>query len=165
MQVNKVWKDEGKSDQEIADIWKGIASNSVVASGHTFQGELLGAGEFDIALGLYTRTVDRDSKDGVPVAYRRPDNSTVGPNVYIYDGAALLKRAPHPAASLLLIDYLLTEGQKVLADSGWPTAIPQDDRIAGIDLVQIDPEEYFGNAAKWQKEYEAVIAGHEVIGG
>jgi iron(III) transport system substrate-binding protein len=164
MAVTKLWEEEGKSAEEIEEIWAGIVANSSVANGHTFQGELLGAGQFDVALSLYTRTVDRDADDGVPIAYRRADNSVVGPTVYLYDGALPLKRAPHPAAALLLIDYMLNEGQQLLAEAGWPTAIPQDGRLDGIELNQVSIEDYFDEGPQWQDEYEEVIAGREVVG-
>lgn len=164
MAVTKLWQEEGKSDAEIAQIWAGLAANSSVASGHTFQAELLAAGEFDVALSLYSRSVDRALNSGVPLAYRLPDDSVVGPSVYLYDGAVPLKRASHPAAALLLIDYMLNEGQQLLADQGWPTAIPQDDRLDGIDLVQVSVDDYFGEGERWQDEYEEVIAGRDIVG-
>lgn len=163
MAVTKLWQEEGKSDEEIADIWAGIAANSSVTSGHTFQGELLGAGEFPIALSLYTRTVDRDADEGVPIAYRKSDDTVVEPTVYLYDGAMPMLRAPHPAAALLLIDYMLTDGQAILADAGWPTAIPQDGRLDGMTLHQVSIDDYFDEGPQWQDEYEEVIAGRTVI--
>jgi iron(III) transport system substrate-binding protein len=72
---------EGKSEQDVQQMFQAIAANSLTAKGHTVQGQLLAAGQFDVALSLYTQTVERLEDKGAPVTYGADDGEIVEPVV------------------------------------------------------------------------------------
>ena len=53
---------QGKSEQEVTDLFKRIAANSKIAKGHTVQGELLSAGQFPVAISSYSHTIDKAAR-------------------------------------------------------------------------------------------------------
>ena len=89
-----------------------MANGAKVVKGHTVMGELLSAGQFSVAASNYCYLVQRAADKGAPVAYQ----PFVQPVIARPQGAALMKSAPHPAAALLFVDWLLTEGQQVIVD-------------------------------------------------
>ena len=61
------YKSQGMSDQEVNDFFHQLAANSKIAKGHTVMGELLSAGQFDVAASIYSHTVDNAAEKGAPV--------------------------------------------------------------------------------------------------
>ena len=86
------------------------ATRPVVRSGHTLMTELMAAGDIPVVVTLYNQGVDRAKAKGAPVAWR-----PLQPAFGRVDGIALAKRAPHPHAALLFIDFVLSpEGQRII---------------------------------------------------
>jgi iron(III) transport system substrate-binding protein len=65
-------------------------------------------------------------------------------------GAGVFRKAPHPNAALLLLDFYLTDAQKILADR---QAIPTDPRVKAPpkDLVFVDLPKYLDEDQKWTR--------------
>ena len=82
--------------------------------GHALQTELLAAGEFSLAVNLFGYQALELQSRGAPIEIIQADA------VIARAGHLLLpKRAPHPNAAKLFIDYLLSaEGQQLLAKMG-----------------------------------------------
>ena len=133
------YQDEGMSEAEVDDLFEGLVSNSEVTKGHTAQGQFLIAGKFDIALSVYSQTVDRAKEDGAPVSYG-DGTPRVGPVVVRYDAGALMEGAESPASATLYLDFQLSEaGFDVDRELGSLPPVPgADDPIAGADILEQD---------------------------
>ena len=92
-----------------------IKNDVVVRKGHTLLAQLLCAGEFKLALELYAyRVVSLKHEKGCPVEIVYPD-----PTPGAVTPLSIAKRAPHPYAAALLVDYIISEpAQRILAERG-----------------------------------------------
>jgi iron(III) transport system substrate-binding protein len=149
---------KGMSDQAVDDLFTKIVGNAKVVKGHTVQGELLTAGQFDVALSIYSHTVDKAVRDGAPLAWRPP----VEPVIIRPNGVGLMAHARHPAAALLWMDWVLTAGQKVIAEA---TRVPAAKSVPGFKdpipegAVTYDvPQELITKSgSEWSKKYDDLI--------
>jgi len=152
---------QGKSEAEIDKIFADMAKGAKIVKGHTVQGELLSAGQFAVVASNYTYLVEKVKKKGAPVAY----TPLVEPVIARPNGIALMKTAAHPAAAMLFYDWLLEEGQQVLADQGLTPSVPTTgkDPLEGVDVIPVDVEKVLSESDRWSKKYEAVIQGGEQV--
>jgi iron(III) transport system substrate-binding protein len=153
------YEDQGMNEEEILDIFRRLASNSKVAKGHTVQGELLSAGQFSVAVSLYSHTVDKAEAAGAPVAWRPASGEPVQPLAIRPNGAGLVKNATSPAAAMLFMDYSLTDGQDIIRDATRIGSIPTGgaDPLEGLEVLPVPEEDLLENAQKWDKLYADVI--------
>lgn len=150
------YKSEGMSDADIDNFFHQLAANSKIAKGHTVMGELLAAGQFDVAPSIYSHTVANAAEKGAPVAWK-VDGKPIEPVVLRPNGAGLMKTAKHPAMALLFLDYLLTDGQKAIAGANRIGAIPTaQDPLAGVKTVSVPEDELLNNPEKWNDAYKNV---------
>jgi iron(III) transport system substrate-binding protein len=120
-------------------------------------GELLAAGQFDVAPSIYSHTVDNAAEKGAPVTWKINGKPAVEPVVLRPNGAGLMKSAKHPAVAMLFLDYLLTDGQQAIAGANRIGAIPTaEDPLAGVKTVSVPEEELLNNAQKWSDAYKNV---------
>jgi iron(III) transport system substrate-binding protein len=151
--------EKGMSAADADEVFKKIAANSKVVKGHTVQGELLGAGQFALAVSVYSHTVDQTTKKGAPVAWRPP----VEPVILRPNGLALMAKPRHPAAALLWTDWVLTGGQKIIADSlripaakdvpGFENPIPERTKVYNV------PDTVAQDTKKWNTAYDDLLRG------
>ena len=146
----KTWGEE-KTERFLRSL---IKNDAVVRKGHTLLTQLLCAGEFKTAIELYAyRVAELKNDKGCPVGivYPEPTPGAVTPLV-------VAKRAPHPHAAALLVDYLLSEpSQKILAERGWfsgrrgvkPKYPELDVEGKGIRVLLLRPED----AERLEKKY------------
>jgi iron(III) transport system substrate-binding protein len=150
------YKSQGQSDDEVMSFFRQLGANAKIAKGHTVMGELLSAGQFDVAVSIYSHTVDNAAEKGAPVAWRK-DGNPVQPVVLRPNGAGLMKSAKHPAAAMLFFDFLLTDGQQAIAGANRIGAIPTaQDPLAGVQTVSVPEEELLNNPQKWSDTYKSV---------
>lgn len=136
-----------------------VVANAKVTKGHTVQGELLSAGQFAVATSVYSHTVDKAAKKGAPVAWKpATDPIIIRPN-----GLGLMARPRHPAAALLWTDWVLTDGQKVIAKS---LRIPAATNVPGFDnpippgaTVYNMPGSVVDGSKKWNTAYDNLLRG------
>jgi iron(III) transport system substrate-binding protein len=160
------YRSQGMSDDEVSTLFRKLASNAKVTKGHTVQGELLSAGQFSVAVSVYSHTIDKAAADGAPVSWRPTDRAPVQPVVIRPNGFALMKGAKHPAAALLFADWELTEGQQILAKATRVGSIPvAQDPVAGIQTVPVPEKELLDNAKKWNDLYAGILKGVKQVGG
>lgn len=154
------WREQGKSEKEIDKLFADMADGAKIVKGHTVQGELLSAGQFSVVASNYSYIVGRAKDKGAPVDYL----PFVEPVIARPNGVALMRSAEHPAAAMLFADWLLTEGQKVLADDGLTPAIVEgDDPLKDVEIVPIDVKTLVDDGEKWQDKYDKVVAGGEQV--
>jgi iron(III) transport system substrate-binding protein len=157
------WQNHGKSTAEIDRLFGEMANGAKVVKGHTVMGELLSAGQFSVAASNYSYLVQRAADKGAPVAYE----PFVQPVFARPQGAALLKSAPHPAAALLFVDWLLTEGQQVIVDLGLTPSIEPEglkDPLEGVEVVPVDLDKVMNEQKQWSDRYAALLAKGEQVG-
>jgi iron(III) transport system substrate-binding protein len=154
------WKQQGKSDADIDKLFADMANGAKIVKGHTVQGELLSAGQFSVVVSNYTYIVERAKAKGAPVAYL----PYVQPVIARPNGIGLMRGAKHPAAAMLFTDWLLEEGQKVLADEGLTPAIVEgSDPLKGVQIVPVDVKALLEQGDEWSKRYEKVVSGGEKV--
>lgn len=155
------WRQQGKSEADIDKIFTGMANGGKIVRGHTVQEELLSAGQFSVVASNYTYIVARAKANGAPVDYL----PIVQPVIARPNGFGLMKSAKHPAAAMLFADWILEEGQELLAKAELTPAIVEgDDPLKGVEIIPVDLKTLVELGGEWSKRYEKVIAGGEKVG-
>jgi iron(III) transport system substrate-binding protein len=160
----KHYLSQGKSEQQVRDLFTQIAANSKIAKGHTTQGELLSAGQFGITVSAYSHTIDKAADKGAPVTWHPASGPAIQPLVVRPNGVGLMKTAANPAAGMLFVDWELTEGQAILDKAFRIGAIPgAKDPLAGLQVIPVPEQELLTDPKKWDTLYaEIVRSGQEV---
>jgi iron(III) transport system substrate-binding protein len=162
----RYYKDAGRSDEQILALFGRIAANAKVTKGHTVQGELLSAGQFGASVSAYSHTIDKAAAKGAPVSWKPSSGQPVQPIVIRPDGAGLMTTAKSPAAAVLFMDWELTGGQRLLAQSFRVSALAGgDDPLAGLKVVTVPEQELLDDPRKWDDLYARVLQGREQVGG
>jgi iron(III) transport system substrate-binding protein len=157
---------KGMSDAQVTALFRALAASAKIAKGHTVQGELLSSGQFAVALSVYSHTVDKAAEKGAPVAWR----PAVQPVMLRPNGVGLMSRPKHPAAALLWMDWVLTGGQKVIADAkripaaksvpGYTNPIPPGTQTYDVPIDKLRTE-----TKKWQTAYDRLVRDAKGTGG
>lgn len=131
-----------------------VATNGIsTRKGHSLLTNLVASGEVPLALTSYSYMPEGLKKKGAPV-----DWIALAPTVALFQTVALLKTAPHPHAAMLFYDFLITEGQAVLAEKQWvSTSKNNDQAIARLPLKFVDPAKTLDGSARMIKTYEDVV--------
>jgi iron(III) transport system substrate-binding protein len=147
------------SPDEVDGVFRRIVANSKVTKGHTVQGELLSAGQFAVACSIYSHTIDKAATNGAPVAW----HPVAEPVILRPNGLALMAAPRHPAAALLWADWVLGEGQRVIADArripaarnlpGFANPIPE-----GTEVYRL-PDSVATDSGTWNKAYDELLRG------
>jgi iron(III) transport system substrate-binding protein len=158
---------QGKSEQEVKDLFAKVAANSKIVKGHTVQGELLSAGQFAVAVSVYSHTVDKAADKGAPVAWRPASGEPAQPIVIRPNGVGMMKTAANPAAAMLFVDYELTGGQKVFEKKFRIGSIPtgKDDPLAGLETVAVPEKKLLDDPKTWDSLYESITQGGQKVEG
>jgi iron(III) transport system substrate-binding protein len=125
-----------------------VAKNGVsVRKGHTLLANLVVSGEVPVSLTTYLYKVSQLKNDGAPV-----DWFVLPPEVARSQGTGMAAKAPHPNAAVLFIDFLLSDGQSILAKRDFiPTNVKVQPLPQGIALKFVDPVKILDESSKWEK--------------
>jgi iron(III) transport system substrate-binding protein len=127
-----------------------VAANGIsVRKGHTLLANFVGSGEVPLALTAYSYRVEQMKRvEGAPV-----ELLYLPPVVALPTGAGVFKKAPHPHAALLLLDFYLTEAQKILAERD---AVVTDPSIKALpkDLIFVDLPKFIDEGDKWTRLFQ-----------
>jgi iron(III) transport system substrate-binding protein len=157
-------EEQGWSDDKFTDLMTGLAANSQVVKGHTTQGELLSAGQFDITVSSYSHTIDKAAADGAPVAWRPANGQPVQPLIIRPNGIGLVKTATNPCAATLFVDFELTGGQDVFADKFRIGSIEGgEDPLEGLETYPVPEKKLLEDPDTWNKAYEDVLANGQAV--
>ncbi len=131
-----------------------VATNGLsVRKGHTLLAGLVASGEVPLGLTVYNHNADKLKKKGAPVEW-----SVIQPAVIRANGMALSKQPAHPNAAMLFYDFMLTDGQTILAKNEYLTASRKGSSILDtLQLKFIDPATVLDENAKWEKLYLEII--------
>ena len=143
-------------DKALALFHKIVATNGIsVRRGHTLLSNLVVAGEVPLALTVYGYRVAALKKSGAPI-----DGVMLLPAFALPTGIGALAKAPHPNAALLLLDFYLTAGQRILAERG---NVPTNRTVAepppGVSLI--DVAKFLDNEDEWTRLFRSTFAGAE----
>jgi iron(III) transport system substrate-binding protein len=124
-----------------------VATNGIsIRKGHTLLANFVGSGEVPLALTAYSYRIEQmKNVEGAPV-----ELLYLPPVVALPTGAGVFKKAPHPHAALLLLDFYLTDAQKILATR---EAVPTDPRVKPPpkDLIFVNLPKFLDEGEKWTK--------------
>ena len=115
---------------------------------------LIASGEVPVALDSYFDEISELKKSGAPV-----ETVFAAPVVAMPTAVGVFRRAAHPNAAVLFVDFLLSEdGQKILASHN---VVPTNTKVqrlpAGVKLVFMDVGKYLDENAKWTKTYKDIF--------
>jgi iron(III) transport system substrate-binding protein len=160
--LREYWLKEGKSEGEVDKLFADMADGAKVVKGHTVMGELLSAGQFQLAASNYSYLVQQVADKGAPVAYK----PFVEPVIVRPNGFGLMKTAKHPATAMLFSDWLLGEGQKTLVEQGLtPTVPPAGTKnvLDGLKTVDVDVKTLGADEKKWSDKYDKLVENGDKV--
>ncbi|HKA81430.1 MAG TPA: extracellular solute-binding protein [Xanthobacteraceae bacterium] len=133
-----------------------VAANGIsVRKGHNLLTNLVAAGEVPFALTVYGFLAEQAKRKGAPL-----DWFAIPPAIARATAEGLARNAPHPHAAVLFHDFLLGEGQQILASRQFVTVSRKIEQplIQG-PLKLIDSAVMLDQAKKWQELYQRTIIG------
>ena len=121
--------------------------------GHTLLSNLVAAGEVPLALTVYSYKPEQQKRAGAPV-----EPLYLSPLVALGYGPAVAKCAPHPHAALLFYDFMIGEGQEIMAERDMTPTNPKIRPLPqSVDLTLIDPAEMLDNRQKWEDLWNSIV--------
>jgi iron(III) transport system substrate-binding protein len=159
--LRRYYQQRGMSPSDVTAMFQRIAGNAKTAKGHTVQAELLAAGQFDVALSVYTQSIGRLTDKGASVSYGAGTGHIVDPVVVRYDAGGVMGGNDNPAGAALYLDFQLSPDgaavdQKLRALPPLPTA---DDPLTGADVIDLDVTDFVANRSEIADEYDRLMAG------
>jgi ABC-type Fe3+ transport system substrate-binding protein len=139
------------------ELFRGIVTKNgmSVRKGHTLLANLVAAGEVPLALTVYGFLAEQAKRKGAPL-----DWFVLPPAVARMTAQGLARNAPHPHAALLFFDFLIGEGQQLLASRQFVTVTRKiESPIDRGSLRLIDSAAMLDQARKWQDLYQRTIIG------
>ncbi len=130
-----------------------VAANGMsVRKGHTLLANLVPTGEVPLALTAYSYRVEQLKREGAPV-----EIVYLPPVVGFPTGAGVFRHAPHPHAALLFEDFILSDGQKILAER---EAVPTNPKVKAppAGLIFVDLPKFMDEGEKWTRLFKATFS-------
>jgi iron(III) transport system substrate-binding protein len=123
--------------------------------GHTLLVNLVASGEIPIGINAYHEHVDQARERGAPVDYVFMPPVIAMPLV-----VATLRDAPHPYAAILFMDFLLNEGQQLIANQMMiPTNTNYPSKAGEPDFKILDVSKYVDENQEWLELYRELFLG------
>ncbi len=131
-----------------------VGKNGIsIRKGHSLLVNLVVSGEVPLALTAYGYRVDQLKTAGAPI-----DKVYLPPVVALPTGVGIFRRAPHPFAAVLFADFMLTDGQAIMAARGYVVANRNVGGLpAGLDVAVVDTPKFLDERDKWTKLYKDVF--------
>ena len=133
-----------------------VATNGLtVRNGNALLNNLVVAGEVPLALTLYSYLPEQSRKSGAPIGW-----FALAPTVAYTDGIGVMKRAPHPHAAVLFYDFVLSDGQALLAELNHVISHRRNEPyLRKFDLKFIDLDAVLADYDRWTRIFEDTIYG------
>lgn len=131
-----------------------VATNGIsVRKGHTLLANLVASGEVAMNLSAYAHRAEQMKNNGAPI-----DWTIIPPGIVRINGAGPARRAPHPHAAVLFLDFLLSDAQEIMAKRDiWPTNPKAKPLPAGTSLAFLDPARILDEDEKWSKYHREIL--------
>lgn len=138
-------------------MFKAIAANSQIISGHTTQATLLAAGQIAVIVSGHASSIEQLQAKGAPISF----TPFVSPVVERPQGLGISFRLSHKAAALLFYDWLLSPaGQTVLLENGVQPARAgyRDPAFAtNPKTIRVNERPVVAHYEAWAKKYESIL--------
>ncbi|MBA3525278.1 MAG: ABC transporter substrate-binding protein [Geodermatophilaceae bacterium] len=156
--------EQGMSEDDFLDFMTRLASNSQIVKGHTVQGELLSAGQFDVTVSSYSHTIDKAAADGAPVAWIPANGEPIQPIVIRPNGIGLVTTATNPCAATLFVDFELTGGQAVFEEASRIGSVEgENNPLSQFETFPVPEDKFIEDSATWDALYEEVVANGQEL--
>ena len=131
-----------------------VATNGIsVRKGHTLLAGLVASGEVPMGLTVYNHNADKLKKKGAPVEW-----DVIQPAIIRANGMGISKKPAHPHAAVLFYDFMLSDGQTILAKNEYLAASSKGGSILDARQVKfVDSVTVLDENAKWEKLYAEII--------
>ncbi len=131
-----------------------VAVNGIAArKGHSVLTNLVASGDIPLALTVYSWIPEQLKKKGAPI-----ENLVLQPLLAQPSTLAVARRAPNPASALLFEDFMLGEGQKLLAEASFvPTSKHIPSPLGQVPLKMVDPVRALDLQEKWLTQFDEMI--------
>jgi iron(III) transport system substrate-binding protein len=155
--VTEMGEAPGASEATALRLFREIVDENGISvrKGHSLLTNLVAAGEVPLALTVYGFLAEQAKRKGAPL-----DWFVIPPAVARATAEGLARNAPHPNAAVLFFDFLLGEGQQILASRQFVTVSRKIE--TPFDRSQfkiIDSAMMLDQARKWQDIYQRTIIG------
>jgi iron(III) transport system substrate-binding protein len=133
-----------------------VATNGIsVRKGHNVLNNLVVTGEVPLALTVYGFLAEQSKRKGAPL-----DWFVIPPAIARPTSQALARNAPSPHAAVLFFDFMLGEGQQILAGRQFVTVSRKiESPFSLTPLTLIDSTVMLDQARKWQELFQKTIVG------
>ena len=131
-----------------------VARNGISPrKGHSLLNNMVISGEVPLALNVYNYMPEQARKKGAPI-----DWFVIEPAIARSNAVGVARKSPHPAAALLLHEYLLTDAQQFMTSIDYvPTNTRYPSPLKGIKIVMTDPARSLTESDKWTALYDDVV--------
>jgi iron(III) transport system substrate-binding protein len=136
-------------------LFNNIAANNGISvrKGHSLLTMMVSSGEVPLALTVYSWNPEQIKAKGAQV-----EGLVLQPLMAQPSTIALLKKSPNPHAALLFYEFMLNEGQKLLADDKFvPASKKIEHPFSNTTVKYIDPGLALDMQAKWIKMFEDTV--------
>ena len=125
-----------------------------VRKGHTLLTNMVVSGEVPLALTVYNYMPQQAKAKGAPI-----DWFAIEPAIARSNAVGVAAKPKHPAAALLLYEYLLgPDGQKAMTSIDYvPTNTKVESPVKGLKILATDPVRSLDEADKWSKLFEDLV--------
>jgi iron(III) transport system substrate-binding protein len=142
-------------EERALKVFENIVSTNGISmrKGHSLLAQLVSSGEVPMALTVYNWNVPAIKSKGGPI-----EGLALEPVIGQFRTVALHRNAPHPNAAVLFYDFMLNEGQQILAGLG--EIVPSkniDSPYTKRPIEFIDPDKALDMSDKWKKTWDEVI--------
>jgi len=151
--------EKGMAQADIDTMFAAMAHNASFVDGHSLMGQTLAAGQYAVASSNYLYVTLDLQRDGAPVAYE----PTVEPMIVRPNGAGVSAAPLHPAGALLLMDWMLGDGQQVLKDLGLTPSRADLSSNEGVEEVFVDVGDYLDNLQEWTDRYQELAREGQIV--
>jgi iron(III) transport system substrate-binding protein len=119
--------------------------------GHTLLSNLVVSGEVPFTLTAYQYKVEQLKKSGAPIEW-----TMLPPGISRFLGTGVLRRAPHPNAAILFLDFMLSDAQQLLLGRDFT---PTNMKVKPLETPfrVIDPAQMLDEGDKWSKLFDQIV--------
>jgi iron(III) transport system substrate-binding protein len=130
-----------------------LAANGLqVRLGNALLTNLVVAGDVPFALTLYNYLPEQQRRAGAPI-----DWIALAPTIAATDAVGVATQAPHPKEAALFYEFMLGEGQALMAEMGHVISDRRNAELRRFELKFIDPAAVIQDYDHWTKIFEDTI--------
>jgi iron(III) transport system substrate-binding protein len=127
------------------------ANGLSLRKGHTLLANLVVSGEVPFTLTAYQYKAAQLKKSGAPIEWY-----VIPPGIARFLGTGVMRRAPHPHAAVLFLDFMLSDAQRLLLERDFtPTNMKVQPLQTSFKVI--DPAQMLDEGEKWSKLYDQIV--------